>query len=438
MDLEPVVPVYPNGSLADSPGRAKQFKVDQGAFPALLPPPQPAFVDTFQQIINGLPEQIALVDENWVILVVNDAWTRAAELYGYHELLPGRNYFEFCVDKANEGHASARPAADGIREIESGATKSFRYVYHGNDRWEGHAFQLCVNRLEVGGQTFATITRYDVTELVHLRQMREDFSHSVIEGQAEERRRMAREVHDSTMQLLAGVSLSLGLLKHSSGSKATGPIVEEMEQLLGEAQRELRTIAYLAHAPQVSELGLAKALRQLAGGFGRRTGLNIVLNVDDDLRLSPAAEVATYRMVQEALSNVHRHAHATDVAVGLFQRRSFLHVAVADNGVGMLPHVRRGVGLSSMRARITELGGRLSIRSTNPGTMLIASVPAQGELRTAGDLVLPGSVAVATSSRGFAVGSQSCPYGHSGCVPAHVIAKEEWLPGPDSNRRPFD
>ena len=386
MEHRPVSPVYPDGSITDSLSVPESSPVDHSVFAALASESSPQFVEIFGQIINGLSEQIALVDDQWVILAANPAWIRTAAQYGYDALKPGTNYLEFCTERSKEGHTAATIVADGIREMERSGEMSFRFTYHGNDRWEGHAFQICINRFEVAGRLYATTTRYDVTELVHLREMRAEFSHSLIEHQAEERRRIAREVHDSTMQLLAGVGLSLGQLKHTRGPKATGPIVEEMEQLLGEAQRELRTISYLAHAPQVSELGLAKALRQLAGGLGRRTGLNIALNVDEPLLLSSATEVAIYRMVQEALSNVHRHARATDVVVALHQRRSVLHVAVADNGIGMPRQVRRGVGLSSMHARIEELGGRLSIRSGNPGTVLIASMPTHAEIRSVGDL----------------------------------------------------
>ena len=350
-------------------------------------PPLP-FVDVFQQIIDGLPEQIALVDEAWTIRAVNPAWTKTAALYGYEALVPGTDYLAFCEARATEGHTPAGIAAEGIRALVHNGEPSFHFTYHGKDRWEGFAFQLCVNRIKVAGQTMYTITRYNVTELVHLRQMREEFSHSLIEHQAEERRRMAREVHDSTMQLLAGMGLSLGQLKRTRHSKASGEIFDELAELLGEAQRELRAISYLAHAPAVSELGLAKALRQLAGGFGRRAGLNIAFDVDETLVLSPAAEVAIYRMVQEALSNVHRHARATDVAIGLLVRRSILHVAIADNGIGMPEHIRKGVGLSSMRDRIEELGGRLTIRASHPGTVLIASVPIHAEIRSVGGLAI--------------------------------------------------
>jgi len=352
----------------------------------LIPELQPSFVRTFQQIIDGLPEQIALVDDSWTILVVNPAWTKTAASYGFDGVLPGCNYLHFCERKAAEGNNPAQLVVDGIRGMERSCETSFRFTYNGREKWAGSAFQLCVNRLEAGGRRFATVTRYDVTELVQLRLMREGFSHSLIEHQAEERRRIAREIHDSTMQLLAGLGLSLGQLKDSKRARVTGDIVSEMEGLLGEAQRELRAISFLAHPPLVSELGLTQALRQLAGGFARRTGLNIATNAEADVTVSPAVQMAIFRMVQEALSNVHRHARATDVAVGIYQRRSVLHVAIADNGSGMPEKIRSGVGLASMRERIEEIGGRMMIRHGNPGTILIASVPTGAEIRSVGDL----------------------------------------------------
>src|SRR4051794_1026854 len=85
------------------------------------------FIDVFQQLIDGLPEQIALVDENWVILAVNKAWTKTAALYGYEALQPGTNYLRFCEERVAEGHGAAAPAVEGIKEIASGARDSYRY-----------------------------------------------------------------------------------------------------------------------------------------------------------------------------------------------------------------------------------------------------------------------------------------------------------------------
>ena len=120
---------------------------------------QPEFVGIFEQIVNGLPEQIALLDENWAILAVNDAWTRTAALYGYHALRPGTNYFEFLLERMAEGHSSAAPVVEGIAAMEAGTQDSFRFLYHGSDRWAGHTFQLCVHRTEICGRRLATVTR---------------------------------------------------------------------------------------------------------------------------------------------------------------------------------------------------------------------------------------------------------------------------------------
>ena len=344
------------------------------------------FVQNFQRIIDGLPEQIALVDEGWTILAVNSAWIKTAAVYKFDELSPGANYRDFLEAKSAEDQSAARITVDGIREMERSGASTFRFVYNGSGPWAGHAFQLCINRLNVGGRSYATVTRYDVTELVSLRLMREGFSHSLIEHQSEERRRIAREVHDSTMQVLASLGLSIGQLKRLKGGRGTAETVSEMEQLLGEAQRELRAISYLAHPPAVKDLGLRAALRQLGGGFARRTGLSIATDAIAEIRVSQSAEAAIFRFVQEALSNIHRHARATEAAIGVFQRGSIVHVIVTDDGIGMPEKIRAGVGLSSMRDRIKEIGGRLIVRARKPGTVLIASLPARAEMRAIGDL----------------------------------------------------
>ena len=110
------------------------------------------------------------------------------------------------------------------------------------------------------------MTRYDVTELVQLRRQREVFGHSLMEGQAEERRRIAREIHDSTLQLLTGLGLAVGQLKRTQGSGETLNIVADMEQLLIETHREIRSISYLAHPPLLEEMGLTGALQALVEG----------------------------------------------------------------------------------------------------------------------------------------------------------------------------
>ena len=345
------------------------------------------FIDVFQKLIDALPEQIALVDEHWNILAVNPAWTKTAALYGYEALQPGTNYADFCEARADEGHNAARPAVDGIKEIDAGFRTSFHYLYDGSDRWEGHTFRLAVNRLSIDARTYATITRYDVTELVQLRRQRDDFGSTLIEGQENERRRVARDLHDSTQQILVSVSLALGQLKRGSKIKGAEKVFGELQQSLDEVQQEIRSIAYLAHPPVLKNLGLRRALEELVAGYGRRTGLITSFHAEDgDSASWPAAEIAVYRLIQEALSNVHRHAHATKLDVGLYCRNRMIHAVIADDGIGMPSVVSAGVGVSGMRERVTDLGGRLLVRRRPHGTMIIASVPRRPRIRAVGDL----------------------------------------------------
>ena len=336
-----------------------------------------ALVEMWQHVVDGLTEQIALVDEDWTILVVNQSWAKVAELYGHTALIPGTDYLQFCRKMADDGLDIAKDVVAGIERINSGECGSFEIVYRASQPENGHAHRLCVNRFEAGGQKFASVTRYDVTRLVELRKLREDFSRSMILGQAEERQRLGRELHDSTMQLMVCLSMKIGQLRRTSSADGTEPILDEMEQLLAETQQEIRSISYLAHPPLLGDKSLPEALRSLVEGFGRRTGLDVEFEVIGEPHICcPAAEGAIYRIVQEALSNVHRHSKAKHARVRLSHHGDVTHTVIADDGIGMPIVISSGVGLAGMRSRLAELGGRLSIRSRAPGTAVIASVPA--------------------------------------------------------------
>jgi two-component system, NarL family, sensor kinase len=338
--------------------------------------------EVWQHIIDGLTEQVALLDEYWTIVCVNRSWAKAAEMYGHFDLMAGSNYLHFCRAESEKGMACARDTLAGVEQIIQGERSSFRIVYRPDDRVQGHDFQVCINRFEVGGKKFASVTRYDVTELLELRRLRENFSDSVIRGQAEERRRMGREIHDSTMQLMACIGMKIGQLSETCQTPDCNSILEEMRQLVDETQLEIRSIAYLAHPPLLDKMTLREALKALAEGFGRRTMLNVEFEVFGDPQFCcPAAEGAIYRIAQEALSNVHRHSKATQANVRLCQGKAMTHVVVADNGIGLPGVIPTGVGLSGMRSRLSELGGRLLIRSRSPGTAVIASVPTRRRSR---------------------------------------------------------
>jgi signal transduction histidine kinase len=343
------------------------------------------FGSIFEKLIEGLPEQIALLDENWVVLAVNDSWAGMAKVFGY-DLVPGSSYRTFCLDRGASGYHAAAAAAAAIDDLEHGDNSSLTINYAGQGELEGRQFRVQIHRFEIGGKRFATVTRSEVTELLELRRMKEGLSGTLERTQEMERQRIARELHDSTMQSLTGAALALGHLRRSAMSPEANEVASEIESLLIEAQNELRSISYLAYAHQLENQEIGPAVSTLVEGFARRAGLHASVEVGSSPTLPPReAQGALYRVVQEAISNAHRHARGSEIAVRFVTRRSLLHVTIADNGIGMPDKTLDGVGLQSMRARLREVGGRLSVRHLKPGTIVIASVPvgpdpAQAEL----------------------------------------------------------
>ena len=359
--------------------------VPVGAMVSHMAPGDPsALVHMWQQVADGLTEQIALLDENWTILAINRAWTKTSALYGDDAFVPGTSYWQPVKKLADEGLEVARNLIAGIEQIEAGTRHSIELVYQGSAPEEGHVYQLSVNRFLVAGQTLASIIRYDVTRLVELRRLREDFSNSVIVHQTEERQRIARELHDSTTQLLASVTMAAGRLRRASHISDLPPLLNELDQLVAQTQEEIRSISFLAHPPSLAKSTLPEALESLVEGFGRRTGLALQFQMVGAWQVAyPAGEGAIYRIVQEALSNIHRHSKAAHAKVRLSGNEKMMHAVISDDGIGMPNVIRSGVGLAGMRSRLTELGGRLTIRSHVPaGTSLIASVPVKRVLST--------------------------------------------------------
>jgi signal transduction histidine kinase len=158
-----------------------------------------------------------------------------------------------------------------------------------------------------------------------------------------------------------------------------------LQSLLGEAHKEIRSISHLSQAPALEKISFTDAVKALCDGFAHRTGLGMSLHVQDDLRIGPSQASTLYRVVQEGLANIHWHSRATQTAVCVYARERMTHVVVADDGIGIKPNARLGVGLAGMRARLAELGGRLTIHPLSPGTAIIASIrhmvaaPAQEE-----------------------------------------------------------
>jgi two-component system NarL family sensor kinase len=210
---------------------------------------------------------------------------------------------------------------------------------------------------------------------------------TLVHVQDDERRRIGRELHDSTGQCLVALELSLTRLARltESGSDPVRHRVEECVTLARKCSTEIRTASYLLHPPLLDEIGLLSALRWLADGLRQRSGIEIELELPESLeRLPPEQELAIFRVAQEALTNVHRHAKSPSVTIRLFEQDGSVIMEVEDAGHGILvagssgkvtDAAKLGVGLAGMRERMRQLGGSLTVRTSARGTCVQAKLP---------------------------------------------------------------
>lgn len=203
--------------------------------------------------------------------------------------------------------------------------------------------------------------------------------------QDQERRRLGRELHDGAVQNLVALAMDVGMIRDALPEEDldTRQLATECVGLIQQSTSELRTISYLLHPPYFDELGLTASLRDFVDGFATRSGIQVTLDIDADFgRLGHEVELAIYRVIQEALSNVHRHAESPTATISLARHAEFVQLEVADAGRGMPPEILAsdgagfaGVGIAGMRERIRGLGGRLEIESDGDGTRIQAVLP---------------------------------------------------------------
>jgi signal transduction histidine kinase len=206
----------------------------------------------------------------------------------------------------------------------------------------------------------------------------------LLHSQDEERRRLARELHDSVGQILAAMSMNLSVLRAEKLSPPAAKAVAENEDLQAQAIVEIRTMSHLLHPPLLDEAGLPSALQWYVDGFSERSNITVTLKITDDFgRMPDELEIAIFRVVQECLTNIHRHSGSRTAEVSLSQDSDHVKLEVRDEGKG-LPLEKKlaltssgmmGVGLRGMRERITQLNGAIEISSAEEGTVVRAIIP---------------------------------------------------------------
>jgi signal transduction histidine kinase len=217
-----------------------------------------------------------------------------------------------------------------------------------------------------------------------LRQM----SSRLLTLQDDERRRVARELHDGLVQDLAAAKLIFARIVEDSASLKDHLATNGIE-ILDSAIQQVRTISYLLHPPLLDEAGLASALRMYLDGVNKRSGIKTFLDVQPQKfpRLDAEVETAIFRIVQEALTNVFRHSGATSSWVVLSREENRVVAMVRDNGKGLAEETaelrpdRIGVGLGGMRERARHFGGDLRVSNSNPGTLVEVVIPVAAQHR---------------------------------------------------------
>lgn len=204
----------------------------------------------------------------------------------------------------------------------------------------------------------------------------------VLRLQDEERRRLSRELHDGLGQNLVAAKLSLS---HLANSRPNDPVISECMKSIDASLAEARTISYLLHPPLLDDIGIASAARWYLDGFAKRSGIEVSTDIPDNPNRMPhAVELALFRVLQESLTNIHRHAKSSRAEVSLRVVNNGAVLRLRDFGIGIaretLEHFQQdgthvGLGLAGMQERVREQGGQFTIHSDGSGTTIEVRMP---------------------------------------------------------------
>ena len=211
-----------------------------------------------------------------------------------------------------------------------------------------------------------------------------ELSGILLQTQDDERRRIARELHDGVGQLVAAIGMNIGMLQPQNLDPDAVKLVAESAELVAEITRDIRTISHLLHPPLLDEVGLASALRGYVEEFSQRSKIDIAVDIAPDFgRLSTEMETAIFRIVQECLTNIHRHSGSATAEVRIVHEVGQIRVDINDSGKGiplakqleLNSSGRTGVGLRGMRERLRQLRGTLDLQSSSQGTTVTVTLP---------------------------------------------------------------
>ena len=222
-------------------------------------------------------------------------------------------------------------------------------------------------------------------EILRMYESLRELSGRLLQVQDQERRRIARDLHDSAGQLLAALSIDLANLSDQARA-VSPPLVKEVEaaqELVQQLHKEIRTTSYLLHPPLLDETGLFSALNWYVQGVAERSGITIELDIPEDFgRLPRELELVIFRLVQESLTNIHRHSGSKTGSIGIARNAGWVTIQIEDQGKGISPErlaaietTGSGMGIRGMRERLRQFQGELHIHSGDSGTRVLVTIP---------------------------------------------------------------